>query len=443
MTEGVGILDLSKSYGKLNNKFLYICHPDDKSRKSLLIPYSRASKFDKSHDHHYVKYANGIIIQNFGPIDNLSNMYEYMLHSKHLNISLNAHNKIASTSIKSYNSDIIEQITSKYNLPRRIGHIFTIDSISTTDYDDAISVSNNKISIYITNVPIILDYLNLWGIISNRVSSIYLPDKKCSMLPKIIEDMCSLSKGTHNICFVLDLYIDDNKNIYDKQFSICNVKISRNYTYDDTKIVHHPDYTLLKKYLSFTDSHELVSKLMILFNKECAQKITNNAIYKPHNIYNPITVDDYIYIYRTCSSKPYTSDICDYLHITSPIRRLVDILNMYSFTRVYIDYSETAKDVFNMWYDNIDKINKHTRDIKKIQRICTLHYVFEQNKHRYISGRVFNRNEDMYEVFLPELHIFTKVSLPDRTLDESKTYTFKLYMIIDELYKKIHLELIY
>jgi hypothetical protein len=96
-----------------------------------------------------------------------------------------------------------------------------------------------------------------------------------------------------------------------------------------------------------------------------------------------------------------------------------------------------------MWYDNIDKINKHTRDIKKIQRICTLHYVFEQNKHRYISGRVFNRNEDMYEVFLPELHIFTKVSLPDRTLDESKTYTFKLYMIIDELYKKIQLELIY
>jgi exoribonuclease R len=441
MTEGVGILDLSKSYGKLNNKFLYLCHPDDKTRSSLLIPYSRSTEFDKSHEHHYVKYANGIIVQNFGPIDNLSNMYEYLLHSKQLNIPLNAYNKIASIAVNSHGGDIVEQITTRFNLSRRSGHIFTIDPETTTDYDDAMSVSSNMVSIYIANVPIILDYLNLWSILSNRVSTVYLPDKKRSMLPKVLEDLCSLSRGNHKICLVLDLFIDDDKQIYDKCFSVCNVKISRNYAYEDKKILKHNDYKLLKKYLTFTDTHDLVSNLMVLFNKECAMEMTTKGIYKPHDICNPTTVDDYISIYKTCSSKPYTTDICEYLHITSPIRRLVDILNMYSFTQKYTEYSETAKTFFYSWYANIDNINEHTRDIKKIQRISMLHYVFEQNKHRHVTGWVFDHDTGVYKVYLPEIQVFTKVSV-DRALDESKSYTFKLHMIIDELYKKIQLELV-
>ena len=36
--------------------------------------------------------------------------------------------------------------------------------------------------IYISNVSIWLDYLNLWNIFSDRVSTIYFPDKKPASL---------------------------------------------------------------------------------------------------------------------------------------------------------------------------------------------------------------------------------------------------------------------
>ena len=439
MTECVGILDLSKSYGKLNNKFLYLCQPYDKIHPSLLIPYTHTAKFDKSRDHYYVKYINGIIIHNFGSIDNLSNLYEYLLHSKQLNIPLNMNNKLAIKAIASI--DVIEEITNKYNLTRRTGHIFTIDPETTSDFDDAMSVSQNKVSIYISNVSIVLDYLKLWSLLSNRVSTVYLPDKKRSMLPKVIEDICSLTKGEHKICLVLDLYIDDNKHILRKEFTVCNVKISRNYVYEEYKIIKHSDYKLLHKYLSFTNTHDLVSNLMVTFNTECAIQMPIGGIYKPHTIYNPISHNDYISIFKTCSSTPYTTYRCNYLHITSPIRRLVDIFNMYIFTCDKITYSTTAKELHELWILDIDKINNQTCHIKKIQRTCMLHHTFEQNKNALIKGFVFNKDNHKYNVFLPDIHVFTTINI-EIELKEDTSYIFKLYMIYDECYKKIQLEFI-
>ena len=431
---GVGILDLSKTYGKKKNKFLYLCRPE--KEEPLLIPYNKPSQYDKSHDHYYVKYNNGIITHNFGAVDNLSNLYEYMIHSKELDIPQNANNKYAQSKCK---GDIIEQMTIRYHLPRRTGHIFTIDSDTTTDYDDAISVSNNKVSIYISNVSLVLDYLGLWSLISSRVSTIYMPDKKRSMLPKVLEDICSLTKGQHKICLVLDLYIEETS--IRKEFSVCNVKISRNYVYEESKLLNHTDYKLLQKYIPFKDSHELVSRLMITFNKECAIQMKHQGIYKPHTLYNPTTVEDYIHMYNTCRSEPYTTEKNEYLHITSPIRRLVDLLNMYSFTRNYISYSETANEIHNSWIMNIDKINENTKHIKQIQRDGLLHHLFEQNKHHHLKGYIFNKVDDKYDIYIPDLSIFTKTTC-ETSLEEGVPYTFKLYMIYDELYKKIQLEII-
>jgi len=69
------------------------------------------------------------------------------------------------------------------SLPIRNGHIFTIDSPKSINYDDAISIHNNIISIYISNVPIILDHYDLWDSFSNRISTIYLPDKNVLCYP--------------------------------------------------------------------------------------------------------------------------------------------------------------------------------------------------------------------------------------------------------------------
>ena len=95
--------------------------------------------------------------------------------------------------------------------------VFTIDSSSSNDYDDAISYDfkENKISIYITNVALIIDYLNIWDSFTNRISSIYLPDKKRSMLPNILSEcLCSLKEKSNKICYCLNIYYDDNNEYY-------------------------------------------------------------------------------------------------------------------------------------------------------------------------------------------------------------------------------------
>ena len=123
------------------------------------------------------------------------------MYTKSLNISIQKFNKAVIEKIKKETYDnIVDKITKNNNIERRTKKdyfIFTIDSKKSTDLDDAISYTvrgNNKVvSVYISNVAILMDYLNIWSSFTNRISSIYLPDKKRSMLPNILsENLCSL-----------------------------------------------------------------------------------------------------------------------------------------------------------------------------------------------------------------------------------------------------------
>ena len=68
----------------------------------------------------------------------------------------------------------------------------------------------HRISIYISNVTLLLDNLGIWKSFSDRVSTIYLPDRKRPMLPTILSDgLCSLVQDKSRLAFVMDLYIVD------------------------------------------------------------------------------------------------------------------------------------------------------------------------------------------------------------------------------------------
>ena len=94
-------------------------------------------------------------------------------------------------------------------------NIFSIDPLKSKDFDDAFSIEtleNNttRISIYISNVAIWLDALELWSSFSNRISTIYLPDRKRPMLPTILCDaICSLVEGNLRIAFTLEMRINE------------------------------------------------------------------------------------------------------------------------------------------------------------------------------------------------------------------------------------------
>jgi exoribonuclease R len=169
--------------------------------------------------------------------------------------------------------DIIKNICKKYNIEERKDRVFTIDSTESIDLDDGISMKQEGgvdiVSVYITHVPIILDYLNLWGSFTNRISTIYLPDKKRSMLPMALSQLCSLNQNEERICLIMDINTATNANT----LSIAKVKIHKNYSYDEDKLLSNQDYIKIRDIFKSKNSHDLIEELMILFNKECTKRI--------------------------------------------------------------------------------------------------------------------------------------------------------------------------
>lgn len=130
--------------------------------------------------------------------------------------------------------------------------IFTIDPEGSMDFDDAFSIKilskdKNKmyllLSIYISNVAVVLDTLELWNSFSDRISTIYLPDRKRSMLPNILGDhLCSLREKTNRVAFTMDVFIEvsTEDDILDKTLTIQKiefkntlVQVDKNYVYEE------------------------------------------------------------------------------------------------------------------------------------------------------------------------------------------------------------------
>ena len=98
----------------------------------------------------------------------------------------------------------------KYNIEdyTHINNIYSCDPIGCDDIDDAFSMDKIEngytLTIYIANVPLWLEYLNIWGSLTKQMATIYLPKKKRTMLPNILSNnVCSLLSGEKKISFAL------------------------------------------------------------------------------------------------------------------------------------------------------------------------------------------------------------------------------------------------
>ncbi len=495
-----GILDLSVSHGKKNKKLLYLCKPDDKRIPFFLIPYNVPYNFDKSIKKLYVtfefdywnegdKRPYGKITQNLGSINQLNNFYEYLLYCKSLNVSIQKFTKdVKQRLTKETNETIIDNITKKYNLEiitKKDEFVFSIDSKNSLDYDDAISYNFNqhKISIYITNVALIMDYLNLWNSFSKRISSIYLPDKKRSMLPTILSDcLCSLKEKENKICFLLEIYYDKNNKIIKQQVKVAQVYISKNYNYENPESYENNKYfKKILEILNLKRSKDIVTRLMIHLNHYIAKELSTykKGIYKslmqneinmenkpiniPNEIYQHINIiQNKASSYCLYDKQTYKSmmhqDIDIYLQISSPIRRLVDTLNNIVLLNCLglIQLSNDADKFYEKWTetDNIEYINTSSRAIRKIQSKCQIYALHEenkkQNKNVIYTGYLFDKIKKIgdgkfqYMVYLPEINLTSYVTLLQDFSNYSK-HNFNLYVFMSEENekKKIKLQICY
>jgi exoribonuclease R len=501
---GILILEGNKTYGKKNrDKFFYKCVPDDSRLPFFLVSYcNKKIGFNKYIKNKFTifkfiewtdKHPVGEIISVIGDVDILENFYEYQLYRKSLNSSINEFTKYTLKKLKEHSEEhYIDIVMKKYKIQdRRDYNIFTIDPLNSKDFDDAFSIieikNGYKLSIYIANVYMWFDVLDLWKAFSNRISTIYLPDRKRPMLPNVLSDsICSLKENCNRFSFVIDIIVDTNGNIIETEFLNALINVKKNFIYDELTLLQNHHYwnlfeliqkmNIKSKYISdVVDSHDVIAYIMTLMNYLCAKKMIEFkiGIFRGFNIdtnYKPPEhLDEKIrkfLLYSRCSGGVYEKfsnnmkghDILDfdaYVNITSPIRRLIDLLNMTILMEKMglIGMNTNSWEFLNKWMsdESIEYINKSMRSIKKVQCDCNLLALCYQDENIYekiFKGCIFDmiiRSDGLKQhmVYLPEIKMLTRYVCRDE-YDNFSIHNFKLYLFKnkDNMKQKIRLEII-
>ena len=498
------VLEGRRSFGKWkkSRKLLFKCVPDDRRMPIFLVPYEIKNSFNKKLFNKYTvikfkswegKHPLGTIIQTIGNVTELDNFYEYQLYCKSLYASIQDFKKETMKKIKSQTEEhFIEVICNKYNPEdRRDRNIFTIDPVGSKDFDDALGMEETEnqviLSIYIANVPFWLDALDLWDSFSERISTIYLPDRKRPMLPTILSDaLCSLQENRPRFAFTIDITFEkDNLTISNISWNNTLIRVSTNLRYDTDSQRNYPAYQKLfifikninrkYKYMdTIRNCHDVIAYCMILMNYLSAKKLLDfktgifrgvklDKSFTPPNTV-PAEVQTFLKMWNSFGANyaKYENlvshealDLDAYVHITSPIRRLVDILTMVLLQNKLqlTNYNTNMTKFYEKWTSDeaINYINKTMRSIRKVQNDCSLLkicYNDQERMNKIYIGYIFDkiiRNDGLYQymVYLPELKTVNRFT--SRHSQENMTkQTFRLYIFMDEnqLKQKLRIELL-
>lgn len=496
------IVEGFNTFGKRKGKPLYKCIPDDTRLPTFLVPYEiKHLGFSKDIPNLYVtiqyaewddKHPIGTLAQNIGSVNVLEHFYEYQLYCKSLNHSIQKFNQVAEKRLtqRGDTDSLIEGafVNIKGHTEDRTAshYVFTIDPTGCADFDDAFSITrlsdgSYTVSVYISNVPVLIDSLNLWSTFSQRISTIYLPDKKRPMLPTILSDgLCSLQAKATRIAYVIDIHVIGDGLIESVSHLSCKINVSRNFVYEETSLLNNSHYQLLyqtvslmsvhHKYLgSVQNSHDIVAYLMILMNNHCAKRLRlmDQGVFR---VTKPIAVpmlpsnevNKFIEIWHSVcgqyvcgqyarESSELTHSILnleEYVHITSPIRRIVDLLNM---TMIQQLDSQEAQEFVRNWLTQLDYINTTMRSIRKVQTDCdflSLCIKDDATLAREYEGHCFDRIERsdglfQYNVFIPSLKMAYRITTREQ-MEELDVRKYKLYLFSNEnKYKrKIRLQIV-
>jgi len=481
--QGILVLNGSKTYGTMKNKLLYKCIPNNKKLPYFLIPYHHKISFQKTFINLFINFRFdnwsqknpiGTITDVIGLVNDDNSFFEYELYCRNIHFSINSLSKYCIQNIKEQ-KPIQKPFQKPFQKPLNNPFIFSIDPFDSTDFDDAFSVEENKIFIYISNVPVFLEKINsnIWDLFSDRVSTIYLPSLKKPLLPSILSDnLCSLVNLTSRETIVMEI------DIPSLSFSFFTKKsfISKNFVYEEKDLIDNIHYQLLlkntrhlfsllsDKYIEeINDSHDLVCYLMILMNHQIGLRLTKGIFRITEKNDNKCNIpnelrqflnswnSDFSGKYITNSEELFHSqlNIHRYTHITSPIRRIVDIVNLILFQQQMeiFSFSENALLFVEKWIHKIDFINESTRQIKKVQNKCNLISL----KEEVVEGYAFSKSNDTkykYNVYLPKWKCnYTLSKCNDTTLNNVemyKKYLFKIHVFEDEdkLNRRIRLSIL-
>jgi hypothetical protein len=300
------------------------------------------------------------------------------------------------------------------------------------------------------------------------------------MLPPLLsEQLCSLLENQERGALCLDVEFNpEDASILTINLLPAVIKVSKNYVYNEDKLLNDKCYkqvysTVLamnkkQKYMrEICDSHDVVAYLMLLINAKCADILNGHetGIFRIINIKEPLKEEqpgqtgsmpaeiyNFIKIWQT-SCGQYTSyknnighqlinsgiGVNNYVHISSPIRRLVDLLNMLKIqSKINIKLSNEALAFYEYWENQLTYINTTMRSIRKIQTDCNLlnlcvsnSLVLEEIYKGYLFDKIIRPNKlFQYTVYIPKIKMFSRINMYEDYCDYASG-NFKLYLIQD------------
>ena len=473
-------LETNQTFGKKKNKLLYKCIPNDTSLPIFLVPYEMKNVgFSKSFKNMFVsirfnewenKHPTAILESTYGPVDDLLAFYEYQLLCKKLTCSFRAFQ----TQMK--------QPTVTATMPTLLGiedrthrkSIFTLDSEFTQEYDDAMEIHQDKekntivISIYIANVCLWMETLQLWNVFPGRAASIFLPDKKRPMFPaSFTEQFCSLKEKENRIVFFMDIEIQTATTTSSSsspiRFGNAQISVHKNYAFGDSRVLENASFRFLLETCrarlfdkTLETPAELVASLMEYMNRRVATEIL-----APRAV--GICYDSSRYYYLSKDDGLEKDDYCYYYcKITSPLRRLPDLLNLFVLQDtlgLVPDFSANARAFYERHCTAIAELNRQMFSIYKIQSECALLHLCSTSPEmleRTFKGEIrstaatttttTSQFNHFCSVYLPELKLWSFVYLLAEDLPKiTDPMFFRLLLFTDEtkLKKKIRIQPIF
>lgn len=298
----------------------------------------------------------------------------------------------------------------------------------------------------------------------------------------LCDGICSLKENVTRIALTMDIFVAGGVTV---KTEYCNafIKVRKNYCYEEASLLKDPHYCdllhtvkgLSVKGLSTNDSHELVSSLMILMNHSCACELAKNGSKGIFRKTVPIesAVPDLglfpfagNYVVFSDSLGHEALGLNAYVHITSPIRRMVDLLNSIVFQPLVMGFHELSSEAsafYDKWAAQLDYINVSTREIRKVQSDCELLHlcnttpnllttIFEGYILELVERKGINANNNSnysllcYSVYLPKLKLFSQTYVPNDFVLTNPTslQKFQLFLFQDEerFRKKIRVQLL-
>ena len=251
-------------------------------------------------------------------------------------------------------------------------NIISIDPKGCIDIDDAVSYKDYKLKIYLANTTQIND--KILKHVCNQCTTIYDSDKIQHMLPEKIMKSCSLLQGEFRIANICEITINDKFQIIKSIFYQDVIQVKKNYSYEEADtindayiekimdIVENIDFDYNSQ--DGTRSHKVIEKMMVLVNHLVVKKLKDSGkpfIIRKHtsntidvmkvpnifkNIYNIYNSSSAEYSLFDKNVKHYGLGIDEYTHFTSPLRRLVDLVN---HQILFTDKIFTEKELTQIW----------------------------------------------------------------------------------------------